>query len=53
MSSKYKIVRFRHDKDWNITKRIVKKNLTLDEAQSHCQRKDTHGTAWFDGFTEQ
>lgn len=25
--------------------------LTLEQAQEHCKRDDTHGDDWFDGFT--
>jgi hypothetical protein len=28
-------------------------NLTIQEAQEWCQRDDTHGDGWFDGYTEQ
>jgi hypothetical protein len=27
--------------------------LTLEEAQEHCQREDTCGLDWFDGYTEE
>lgn len=52
----YKIIRFYKDQDK--TSRIIKKNLTLAEAQAHCKREDTHQiedkiTDWFDGYTEQ
>jgi hypothetical protein len=31
----------------------VKRGLTLEEAQEHCQRDDTRGDGWFDGYTEE
>lgn len=35
--------------------KVVKRGLTLEEAQEHCRREDTHGTLkngtrWFDGY---
>lgn len=46
----YRIVRFR----FNGNKRTIRKNVTLTEAQVHCQREDTHGgdgaSRWFDGY---
>ena len=42
----YKIIRFR----FNGSNRVIKKGLTLEEAQAHCQREDTHGDGWFDGY---
>ena len=45
----YKIIRFRFDG----TNKVVKKGLTLQEAQEHCSRKDTSGDGWFDGYTEE
>ena len=46
---KYNIVRFY--KDCERTSRIIKKNLSLDEAQQHCKSELTHGVNFFDGFT--
>jgi hypothetical protein len=46
----YKIVRFFRD-DRN--PETVKIGLTLAEAQAHCQRGDTHGDGWFDGYQEE
>lgn len=47
----YKIVRFfkDHDKD----SEVIDTGLTLEEAQAHCQREDTHGEGWFDGYTAE
>ena len=42
----YKIVRFRV----NGRPRVTQRGLTLDQAQAHCQREDTHGPGWFDGY---
>tara|TARA_Y100000034_G_C6735141_1_gene325942 strand:- start:43 stop:201 length:159 start_codon:yes stop_codon:yes gene_type:complete len=46
----YKIIRYFRD---NFKKRVIKKGLTLKEAQAHCQREDTKGDGWFDGFTNK
>ena len=43
----YKIVRFHFSQPGPTT---VKTGLTLEEAQAHCQRDDTHGEGWFDGY---
>jgi hypothetical protein len=32
---------------------IIETGLTLEEAQAHCQREDTHGDGWFDGYEEE
>jgi len=47
----YKIVR--HYQDPDVDSEIIETDLTLEEAQAHCQREDTHGPGWFDGYTEQ
>ena len=51
----YKIGRF-YNKEGSVETRTIKKGLTLQEAQTHCQREDTHGvhnnTKWFDGYTK-
>ena len=42
----YKIIRFRQ----NGGNTVVETGLTLEEAQAHCQREDTSGDGWFDGY---
>lgn len=50
MDETYKIVRFFQDGRDNET---IVRGLTLEQAQAHCQRDDTHGDGWFDGYTEE
>ncbi len=45
----YKIVRFRFQGQ----NRTIKRGLTLEAAQAHCQRKDTSGDGWFDGYERE
>ena len=45
----YKIVRFKFEGD----NETIKEGLTLEEAQEWCQRDDTHGDGWFDGYNEE
>jgi len=47
---KYQIVRFYQDGRPN---RVLRKNLTLEEAKTHCNRSDTRGVGWFDGWQQQ
>lgn len=42
----YKIVRFRFQGD----SEVIVRGLTLEQAQAHCRREDTHGDGWFDGY---
>ena len=44
----YKVIRF----TFNGSPKTVKTGLTLEEAQAHCSREDTHGDGWFDGYDE-
>jgi hypothetical protein len=45
----YKIIRFSQ----NGLNRIIETGLTLEEAQAHCRREDTHGPGWFDGYEDE
>ena len=47
----YKIVRF--FQDTNKEAEVIVRGLTLDQAQAHCNREDTHGEGWFDGYQEE
>ena len=42
----YRIIRFR----FKGRNRTIKRGLTLEQAQAHCQRDDTRGPGWFDGY---
>ena len=48
---KYNIVRFYQNS--NTGQRIIKRDVTLAEAQEHCKDERTHGDGWFDGYREQ
>lgn len=43
----YKILRFKFQDETE----TIATGLTLEEAQTHCHREDTHGDGWFDGYT--
>lgn len=45
----YKIIRF-HFQGEN---HVIERGLSLAEAQAHCNREDTHGEGWFDGYDEE
>ena len=54
----YKIIRFRFEGD----DRVIKRGLTLEEAQEHCRDPETSGSTcsdmrergqWFDGYAEE
>lgn len=44
----YTIVRFHKEKE----REVIKEEVTLEEAQEHCQDPSTSGEDWFDGFYE-
>lgn len=52
----YKIIRFRKHGD---SQRVVGRHYSLEQAQAHCKREDTHkidkegNVIWFDGYTEE
>lgn len=46
----YMIVRFFQD---DRPKEIIKRGLTLKEAQDHCNCPKTHGEGWFDGYEQE
>jgi hypothetical protein len=43
----YKVVRYRFHAD----NETIISGVTLAQAQEWCQRDDTHGDGWFDGYT--
>lgn len=55
----YKIVRIYFDYAHPDHRKVIETGLTLEDAQEHCSREDTHyklpsGTVvWFDGYTEE
>lgn len=49
MPDTYKIIRFYSQDD----REVIEEGLTLEEAQEHCNRKDTHGDGWFDGYEKE
>lgn len=45
----YKITRFYKDDEKK--NRVIARGLSLEEAQAHCRRNDTHKKdEWFDGY---
>jgi hypothetical protein len=50
----YKIVRYYSDFDHPKHGKVIRRGLTLEEAQAHCQDEATHEPGvWFDGYTEE
>jgi hypothetical protein len=48
-NDRYNVVKFY--KEQGKKPRVVMYSLTLEEAQKHCRREDTHGEDWFDEYT--
>lgn len=44
----YKVIRFY--KDHMRDSKVILTGLTLEQAQAHCNREDTRGDDWFDGY---
>ena len=42
----YKIIRFRFKRK----SKVIKRGLTLEQAQAHCRDPRTSGDGWFDGY---
>lgn len=48
----YRIIRMYRDNDKDTE--VIDTDLTLEEAQEHCRRDDTHESGvWFDGYEEE
>ena len=45
----YKIVRYR----FRAPSKVIKRGLTLQEAQEHCTDPTTRGPGWYDGYTAE
>lgn len=45
----YRIVRFQKDGE----REIIGRGFTLEDAKEHCNRDDTQGPGWFDGFERE
>ena len=45
----YKIIRY----EFYGEGRTIKTDLTLEEAQEHCNNPEASGIDWFDGYTKQ
>ena len=46
---KYKIIRFK----MRGKNQVIKRGLTLAQAQKHCKNPKTRGKTWFDGYTKE
>ena len=52
--STYEIIRFYADSSHPDHHKIIKSDLTLEEAKEHCQDDESHDAGvWFDGFQEE
>lgn len=43
----YNVIRFFAD---SRDSEVVRSGVSLEEARAHCQREDTRGDDWFDGY---
>jgi len=48
----YSIIRI-YRPDLNKRSRLIKKGLTLEQAQSHCSDPKTATDSWFDGYEKE
>lgn len=46
----YKIIRFYKS---GAKPKVIRRGLTLEEAQKHCQDPSTSTSKWFDGYNEE
>lgn len=58
MESTYSIVRFCANDEAADHRKVIKRGLSLDDAQAHCNDPATHGEdaergKWFDGYSEE
>lgn len=54
----YKIIRFCFNEEHPDNRRVIRRGLSLEEAQAHCRDEATHGEdaergRWFDGYDEE
>lgn len=50
MIDRYKIVRYFQD---DREAEIIVRGLSEAQAKEHCQRDDSRGPGWFDGYTKE
>ena len=48
----YNIVRYYKGRPSSAVDIIIKENVTLEQAQAHCNDPATHGKDWFDWYKE-
>lgn len=49
----YRVVRFYADENHPDHRKVMQRGLDLEEAQAWCNRDDTSGDGWFDGYEEE
>ena len=57
MTQLYDVVRFHADERHPDHRKVIRRDLTLEEAQEHCndpatRSADDEGVVWFDGYGE-